>query len=109
MGPVLFCIYINDLSLYIPTNSAECHMLADDTRFHTKGKSVVQIQKTLQLCLDRISVWCNINHILIKTKSMIITKRQKHQLSDLSLSLSLDSQNIEKVTEHWLLGVIVDN
>ena len=38
---------------------------------------------------------------------MIITKRQKHQLSD--LSLRLDSQNIEKVTEHWLLGVIVDN
>ena len=34
-------------------------MLADDT-LHTTGKSVVQIQKTLQLCLDRISVWCNV-------------------------------------------------
>ena len=87
-------------------------MLADDTILHATGKRVVQIQKTLQLCLDRISVWCNVNHMLInpvKTKSMIITTRQKHQFSGLSLRLSLDGQNIENVTEHRLLGLIVDN
>ena len=112
LGPVLFCIYTNDLRLHIPSNSAECHTLADDTTLHTTGKSVAQIQKTLQLCLDRISVWCNVNHMRInpvKTKSMIITTRQKHQLADLSLRLSLDGQNIENLTEHRLLGLIVDN
>ena len=45
----------------------------------------------------------------IKTKSVIITTRQRQQLSDLSLRLSLDGQNIENVTEHRLLGLIVDN
>ena len=82
LGPVLFCIYINALPLHIPSNSAECYMLADDTTLHTTGKSIVQIQKTLQLCLDRISVWCNTNHMLInpvKTKSIIIIIQQKHQ------------------------------
>ena len=57
-------------------------------------------------------MWCNFNHMLInlvKTKSTIITTRQKHQLSDLSLRLSLDGQNIENVTGHRLLGLIVDN
>ena len=92
LGHVLFCIYINDLPLHIPSTYAECHMLADDTTLRTTGTSVVQIQKTLQLCLDSISVWCNVNTMLInsvKTKSMIVTIRQKHQLSDLSLRLSL--------------------
>ena len=112
MGPVLFCVYINDLPLHIPSNSAECYMFVDDTTLHTTGKSIVQIQKTLQLCLDRISMWCNANHMLInpvKAKSMIITTWQKHQLSDLSLKLSLDGQNVENVTEHRLLGLIVDS
>ena len=44
----------------------------------------------------------------VKTKSMVITTRQKHQLSDLSLRLSMDGQNIENVVEHRLLGLIVD-
>ena len=39
---------------------------------------------------------------------MIITTRQKHQLSDVSLRLSSVGQNIENVTEHRLLGFIVD-
>ena len=56
---------VSILIIYLCIRSAECHMLADDTTLHTTGKSIVQIQKTLQLCLDRISVWCNTNHMLI--------------------------------------------
>ena len=73
---------------------------------HTTGKSlksITQIQKTQQLCLDHIWMWCNTNHMLInpvKTKSVLINTWQKHQLSDLSLRLSLDGQNIENATEH---------
>ena len=108
MGPVLLMIY---LCIYRQI-SAECHMLTDDTTLNTTGKSVVQIQKTLQLCLDNISVWCNVKHMLInlvKKKVMIITTQQKHRVSDLSLRLSLDGQNIENVTGHRLLGLTVYN
>ena len=45
----------------------------------------------------------------VKTKSVVITTRQKYQLSDLSMRLSLGGQNIENVTEHHILGLIVDN
>ena len=68
----------------------------------------MQIQKTLQLCLDRISVLCNTSHMLInhvKTKSMVITTQQKRQHSELPWRLLLGSQN----TEHRLLGLIVNN
>ena len=40
---------------------------------------------------------------------MLITTRQRHQLSDLSLRLSLDGQSIVQVTQHRLLGLIVDD
>jgi len=72
----------------------------------------MQIQKTQQLCLDHIWMWYNANHMLInlvKTKSVLINTWQKHQLSVLSLRLSLDGQNIQNATEHRPLGLIADN
>ena len=44
----------------------------------------------------------------VKTKSTVITARQRHQLSDFSLRLLLNSQDVENVTEHRLLGLTVD-
>ena len=44
LGHILFCIYINDLPLHAPSNSAECHMLADDTTLHTAGKGSCKFQ-----------------------------------------------------------------
>ena len=113
----LFRVYINNLTLHIPSNSAECHMLAYDTTLHTTGKSLksitqIKIKKKKQLCLHYIWMWCNANHMLInpvKTESMLINTWQKHQLSDLSLRLSLDGQNIQNATELHPLGLIADN
>ena len=109
LGPVLFCICINDLPLHIPLNSAECYMLAYDTTLHTTGKSlksIMNIQKSQQLCLDHIWMWYNANHMLINS---VINTRQKHKLSHLSLRLSLDGQNIQNATEHHPWDLTADN
>ena len=46
LGPVHFCIYINDLPLHIPSNSAESHMFAEDITLHTTGgKTLCKFKK----------------------------------------------------------------
>ena len=45
----------------------------------------------------------------IKTKSMTIATRQKHQLSPLPLDLVLNGAKIDQVSEHRLLGITIDN
>ena len=45
----------------------------------------------------------------IKTKSMTIATRQKHQLSSLPLDLVLNGAKIDQVSEHRLLGITIDN
>ena len=45
----------------------------------------------------------------IKTKSMTITTKQKHQLSPLLLNLVLHGAKIYQVSEHCLLGITIDN
>ena len=50
-------------------------MLVDDITLPTTGKSVVQIQKTLQFHLYYISTRCNVNHMLsnpVTPKSMVM-------------------------------------
>ena len=68
----------------------------------------------MQENLDQVSNWCDNNHIimvisLIKTKSVTIATRQKHQLLPLLLSLILCVTKIDEVSEHHLLGITIDN
>ena len=112
LGPILFSLFINDLPLHVKDISVDCDMLADDTTLHTSGKEIMQIRSNMQDSLDQVSNWCDNNHMVInpiKTKSMTIATRQKHQLSPLPLDLVLNGAKIDQVSEHRLLGITIDN
>ena len=92
--------------------SVDCDMLADDTTLHTSGKDSMQIRSNMQDSLGQVSSWCDNNHVVvnpIKTKSMTIATRQKHQLSPLPLDLVLNGSKIYQVSEQRLLGITTDN
>ena len=111
LGLILFSLFINDLPLHVKDISVDCDMLADDTTLHTSGKDM-QIRSNMQDSLDQVSNWCDKNHMVInpiKTKSMTIASRQKHQLSPLTLDLVLNGAKIDQVSEHCLLGITIDN
>ena len=111
LGPILFCIYINDLPMCIKNNDVRCDLFADDSTIHTKGKLIEEIELSLQTSLNKIDEWCRANLMILnssKTKSMVITTRQKHQLKTLSLKLSVGASQIEQVREHRVLGIILD-
>ena len=112
MGPILFSLFINDLPLHVKDISVDCDIVADDTTLHTSGKDIMQIRTNMQDSLDQVSNWCDNNHMVInpiKTKSMTIATRQKHQLSPLPLDLILNGAKIDQESEHRLLGITMDN
>ena len=89
---LFFCLFINDIPLHVKNISVDCDMLADDTTRHTPGKDILQIRSNMQDSLDQVSR-CENDHMVInpiKTKSMTIVTRQKHQLSPLPLDLVLN-------------------
>ena len=92
LGPLLFSFFINDLPLHITSNKVNCDMFADDTSLNTSDKDTDTVQKELQRSINEASDWCNNNAMSLlhaKTKSMLVTTRQKHQLHPLHLNLSL--------------------
>lgn len=112
LGPLLFNLYINDLPLCISSSAISCDMFADDSSLHTYGVNSEHINDRLQTSLTEVSNWCTENNMLLnpeKTKSMIVATRQKHQRGLNPLTLSIDGQAIEQVTEHRHLGVVIDN
>ena len=93
LGPLLFTLYVNDMSMFLDT--------------------VEIVQHNLQQALNTFHIWCHRNRLLInakKCKSLLICTRQKRtSLNNPQLQLQIDSTNIECVNKHKILGLIVDN
>ena len=79
LGPVLFNLYVNDLSDHL--DSVECHQYVDDTAFVVHGKplDIKKCETRLNLSLDRLSFWskqCNLTLKPVKTKTMLLSNPQ---------------------------------
>ena len=112
LGPLLFCIYINDLALSISNQSLYLELFADDSNLHSSSKDIHSLNKDLQSGLDNIQNWCKSNRMILhpdKCKSMVITTRQKRQLHQYKLYLKINESNIVQVEEHKILGITVDH
>ena len=112
LGPVLFCLFINDLPLHIENSDVSCEMFADDSSLHTTSTDIKVIETNLQKELSNVDRWCSENKMAIhpqKTKSMVISSRQKHQRAPLTLNLVLGTHTVEQVETHKVLGVTIDN
>ena len=112
LGPLLFCIFINDLPLYIQDKKVRNSLFADDSSLDTSGKTAKEIEVTLQKSLIDVSGWCKNNLMCShpeKNKSMVIATRQKHQRSPLCLKLGIDSKPVVQVKEHRVLGITIDD
>ena len=108
LGPLLFCIYINDLSTI--SNSLNFIMYADDTTiyFNTEDFPKDNLAKHITTELDKVDVWLKHNKLSLnveKTKCMTFhTCQKKIEL----LQLSIDGKPIEHVKYFKFLCILFD-
>ena len=63
LGPLLFCLYINDLPLFI--NHCQIDMYADDVTLHISKPSVADVEYSFNEDLPHLVKWCANNNLLI--------------------------------------------
>ena len=109
LGPLLFIIYTSDLPSCIPPN-CNLFMYADDSTLTCSSSSINEVERSLNVALDRIHNWCVRNKLRLnsnKTKCMIIGTRQK--ISDAELNVYIADKLIIKEKCCKCLGVIIDD
>ena len=80
-GPLLFCVFINDLLLRVSSTSVQRDLFADDGTLNTSNNDIGDIRRDLQQSLDDVSKWCT-NWMALnqtKTRCILLATRLKNQ------------------------------
>ena len=107
LGPLLFLIYINDITE--EAQSSEIRLFADDTILYILVDNPVVSAAALNDDLDRISKWAAkwlVRFSAPKTKTMLISKKKKIVPNP---PLVMNNIILEEVKEYKHLGVIMSN
>ena len=106
LGPLLFILYINDMSNTIQ-NLNIVHF-ADDSTIHTPLNRNMNITPQINTNLSHINRWLSANklHLNIgKTKYMILSIKEKPQ----DLNLNIGNSCIERTAVQKFLGIYIDD
>ena len=71
LGPLLFCIFSNDLPMCLKRASVQCDLFADGGTLNTANDNIDNIRRDLQQSLYDVSGWCCRNRMALnptKTK-----------------------------------------
>ena len=107
LGPLLFLIYINDLSNIC--GSMMPLLFADDTNLFKSGQNYKHIQNEIEKDLTKISEWLKINKLSLnikKTQFMIFTNKNSTQPD---FEIKIDGHRIDQTFKTKFLGVIIDS
>ena len=110
-GPLLFLLYINDISHVL--RNCKVSLYADDTVLYYSSSNLIEMVNNVQSDLHRLNEWCSSNKLTInckKTKYCVygmrsIVKKSKNQ----DMILSLNNTVLEKVCSYKYLGFILDD
>ena len=106
LGPLLFLIFINDMSF---ATNLECHQYADDTTFILKTKNPHNIDNLLNPQLQALSYWADLWRVTFNTnKTFYMYITNKSNCPHLPQTF-LDNDIITEVYSHRNLGLLLTN
>ena len=106
LGPLLFLIYVNDLSNAIAY--ADVNLFADDTMlFHTSWKSLTKI---VNIDLKLLTQWLNANKIALNcSKTELLIFKPKPRTLDHDIKIKINSHRLHPSKVVKYLGVYIDD
>ena len=105
LGPLLFLLYINDLSNV--SNILDIILFADDTNIFFSLRDQNYLVETINNEMSKLTEWFKCNKLSLNAKkSSFMVFQQKRETLD--FSITLNSTHINRVKEVVFLGVVLD-
>ena len=105
LGPLLFLLYINDLSNV--SNILDIILFADDTNIFFSHRDQNYLVETINNEMNKLTEWFKCNKLSLNAKkSSFMVFQQKRETLD--FSITLNSTHINRVKEVVFLGVVLD-
>ena len=106
LGPLLFLLYINDLSFVCKYTFPV--LFADDTNLFLSGKDVSSLSQMMTSELGEISEWLKVNKLSLNIKKTHYIVFSGGKRPPNALDIKIDNQEISRVLKTKFLGVVVD-
>ena len=109
LGPLLFLLYINDLTDSL--NKTTPCLYVDDTQIFSAATDLTEFNENLNHYMDKLTEWLNRNklqHHPTKTKLMYIASRQNLNTINCDSSIMIKNQPVPRVRSFTCLGVELD-
>ena len=107
LGPLLFIIYINDLSTC--TSRTNVSLFADDTCLCVSDTNLTKLQQTVNDEIELVQRWMNANMLTINpTKSVALLINPKTNWKNL-IEISINKSYISSQDTSRYLGIELDN
>ena len=106
LGPLLFILYINDLS---GCSNLIPNLFADDAAFLASANDTKTLESNMNSELNNVHEWMIANKLTLnytKTKVMLFSKKRKGQKI---IEISINQNKIEKVKSFKYLGAVMDS
>ena len=108
LGPLLFLLYINDISHSSPLLSF--YLFADDTAIFLSNKNIKVLEDTINQELVNVSHWLIANKLSLNVKkSNAMLFRTQNESVTPRINLKLNGIPIEEKQDAKYLGVIIDH
>ena len=107
LGPLLFTVFINDISQHVYLGST--NLFADDTLVYCTGLNGEDTKTKLQHCVNDVSMWYKSNNIVVneeKCCSMIICPKGNNFDN---FEISVNDCNVDQVKSMNYLGLEIDD
>jgi hypothetical protein len=110
LGPILFMIYVNDLSQHVHLGTA--NLYADDTLIYCTGTTVSEVNSKLQKCVNEVFNWYEGNRLVLnasKSNTMLVASKYAINQGDCNMNINLNGCVLEQLSALDYLGVKIDD